>query len=133
MSVVIRPVSSYAADPEAKQYYLPSDRGRLLKADPSRRVPVSFQSSGLKLAGHLYRPKGAQAGARTPGVVLTGPISSVKEQTVPHYAQRLADAGYTALTLSPSPTGGSVLFTTVPGESDIVRIENFARARQPEP
>jgi fermentation-respiration switch protein FrsA (DUF1100 family) len=107
MSVVIRPVSSYAADPEAKQYYLPSDRGRLLKADPSRRVPVSFQSSGLKLAGHLYRPRGAKAGARTPGVVLTGPISSVKEQTVPHYAQRLADAGYTALTFDSRSFGES--------------------------
>ena len=36
---------------------------------------------------------------RTPAVALCGPVSSVKEQTVPHYAQRLADAGYTALEL----------------------------------
>jgi uncharacterized protein len=42
---------------------------------------VTFRSGKLKLAGHLYRPRGTAAATRTPGVVLVGPISSVKEQT----------------------------------------------------
>jgi len=44
---------------------------------------------------------------RRRGVVLYGPISSVKEQTVPHYAERLAAAGYTALTFDPRNLGES--------------------------
>jgi len=107
MSLVIRPVQTYAADPEAAAYYLPSDPARLLKADPARRIAVRFRSGSLELAGHLYRPPKAIASTRTPGVVLAGPISSVKEQTVPHYAQRLADAGYTALTFDSRSFGES--------------------------
>ena len=107
MSVIIRPVLSYAADPAAKEYYLPRDPARLLKADPARRTAVTFRSGNLNLAGHLYRPRGVAAATRTPGVVLLGPISSVKEQTVPHYAERLADAGYTALTFDSRSFGES--------------------------
>lgn len=81
--------------------------GDLLKADPSRRCEVRFNSDGLSLAGHLYRPSSAAVDEPTPGVVLCGPISSVKEQTVPHYAERLADAGYTALTFDPRSFGDS--------------------------
>jgi predicted alpha/beta hydrolase len=46
-----------------------------------------------------------QPGEPTPVMALCGPISSVKEQTVPHYAERLADAGYTALTFDPRGFG----------------------------
>jgi fermentation-respiration switch protein FrsA (DUF1100 family) len=107
MALIIRPVESYAADPEAAAHYLPADLSKLLKADPARRTPVRFRSGALELAGHLYRPREAKAKTRTPGVVLTGPISSVKEQTVPHYAERLADAGYTALTFDSRSFGES--------------------------
>lgn len=77
-----------------------------LKADPARRVDVWFSSAGARLAGHLYRPPGA-AEEPTPAVALCGPISSVKEQTLPHYAERLSDAGYTALTFDPRGFGAS--------------------------
>jgi uncharacterized protein len=78
-----------------------------LRADPQRRTDVQFPSAGEELAGHLYRPPQAQPGEPTPAVALCGPISSVKEQTLPHYAERLADAGYTALTFDPRGFGGS--------------------------
>ena len=78
-----------------------------LQADPQRRVDVRFASAGEQLAGHLYRPPDAKEGEPTAGVALCGPISSVKEQTLPHYAERLADAGYTALTFDPRGFGGS--------------------------
>ena len=107
MSVIIRPVLDYAADPAAREHYLPREPARLLRADPARRTAVTFRSGNLTLAGHVYRPRGAAAAARTPGVVLAGPISSVKEQTVPHYAERLADAGYTALTFDSRSFGES--------------------------
>jgi fermentation-respiration switch protein FrsA (DUF1100 family) len=87
--------------------FLPDDPSNLLVADPARRDPVSFDASGNRLAGHLYRPPGADPGHATPGIVMCGPISSVKEQTLPHYGERFADAGYTVLTFDPSGFGES--------------------------
>jgi uncharacterized protein len=66
--------------------------------DPSVRDSVRFQSDGVTLAGHLYRPPDAVPGERTAALVTAGPITSVKEETVPHYAAPLAEAGYTVLT-----------------------------------
>jgi uncharacterized protein len=87
--------------------FLPDDPSNLLVADPARRDPVSFDASGNRLAGHLYRPPGADPRQATPGIVMCGPISSVKEQTLPHYAERFADAGYTILAFDPSSFGES--------------------------
>lgn len=78
-----------------------------LQADPARRQDVRFAGAGEELAGHLYRPPNAAQDEPTPAVALCGPISSVKEQTLPHYAERLADAGYTALTFDPRGYGDS--------------------------
>lgn len=41
------------------------------------------------------------------GIVIWGPFSSVKEQTLPHDAQGLADAGYTVLTFDSRSFGES--------------------------
>ena len=68
---------------------------------------MRFESRGEQLAGHLYRPAGAGPDERTAAVALCGPISSVKEQTLPHYGERLADAGYTALAFDPRGFGES--------------------------
>ena len=87
--------------------FIPDDPSNLLVADPSRRAPLVFDASGNRLAGHLYRPAGADPGQATPGIVMCGPISSVKEQTLPHYAERFADAGYSVLTFDPSRFGES--------------------------
>jgi uncharacterized protein len=92
-------------DPTPAEYYAPADR--LLRADPSRRADVRFESDGLMLAGHLYRPPGAAPDERTPAIVMCGPSSSVKEQTLPHYAERFADAGHTVLTFDSRTFGGS--------------------------
>jgi fermentation-respiration switch protein FrsA (DUF1100 family) len=106
----VRVVPTAAAVAELEdpaQYFLPRDPDDLLTSDPARRRPVSFRSAGVTLAGHLFRPPGLGAAERTPAVALCGPISSVKEQTLPHYAERLADAGYTALTFDPRNLGES--------------------------
>lgn len=75
--------------------------------DPGTRVDVSFDSGGLRLAGHLYRPPAARAGERTPALVMAGPMTSVKEETLPHYAAPLAEAGYTVLTFDNRNFGAS--------------------------
>jgi fermentation-respiration switch protein FrsA (DUF1100 family) len=96
-----------AAEPVDDNHFLPKDPADLLRQDPSRRVAVDFTSAGHRLAGHLYRPPSASKTARTPGIVMCGPFSSVKEQTMPHYAERFADAGYTVLTFDPRGYGES--------------------------
>lgn len=105
--VRVRPTMEAMAEPMDDPHYLPRDPNKLLHADPSRRTVVHFESAGLTLAGHLYRPRGVSADDRTPGVVMAGPISSVKEQTLPHYAERFADAGYTVLTFDSRSFGES--------------------------
>jgi fermentation-respiration switch protein FrsA (DUF1100 family) len=106
-TIRVRPTTAAIAEDPVPDSYLPDDLDTLLKADPSRRIPVRLPSGGVSLAGHLYRPPAAAESQRTAGVVLCGPFSSVKEQTLPHYAERLADAGYTALTFDPRNLGES--------------------------
>jgi fermentation-respiration switch protein FrsA (DUF1100 family) len=106
-TMMIRPTREVMQEPQTETHYLPNDPRNLLHANPSRRIPVPFPSDGLTLAGHLYRPPAIPAGQLTAGLVMCGPISSVKEQTVPHYAERLADAGYTALTFDSRNYGES--------------------------
>ncbi|MGH9193502.1 MAG: alpha/beta hydrolase [Acidimicrobiales bacterium] len=88
--------------------WLPQDPANLLVADPAGREETALVSDGHRLAAHLYRPPQAErATSTTPGIVMCGPVSSVKEQTLPHYAQRFADAGHTVLTFDPRGFGQS--------------------------
>jgi dipeptidyl aminopeptidase/acylaminoacyl peptidase len=103
----IRPTMMAMAEPVEDSHFLPANPKDLLKADPKRRSPVRFRSAGLTLAGHLYRPPKAKPSDRTPGIVMCGPISSVKEQTLPHYAERISQAGFTVLTFDPRSFGES--------------------------
>lgn len=80
---------------------------RLAAVDDALRDDVTFTSDGLTLAGHLYRPRGAEAGTRTPALVMAGPMTSVKEETLPHYAAPLAAAGFTVLTFDHRNFGAS--------------------------
>src|SRR5436190_505144 len=65
---------------------------RLAPVGDSLRKDVSFVSDGLTLAGHLYRPPGLEDDVQTPALVMAGPMTSVKEETLPHYAAPLAEA-----------------------------------------
>ena len=56
---------------------------------------VSFTSDGIELAGHLRLPDGERG--PDAAVVLTGPLSGVKEQVTGGYAERLTAAGYATL------------------------------------
>lgn len=53
---------------------------------------VNFWCFGDRLAGELHQPAGPPKGA----VVLTGPLTSVKEQATGAYAAALADRGWLA-------------------------------------
>jgi len=103
----IRPTSQAATEPVEYNYFLPRDPADLLRQNPTKRTGVEFRSAGYRMAGHLYRPPAASETERTPAIVMCGPFSSVKEQTLPHYAERFANAGYTVLTFDPRGYGES--------------------------
>jgi fermentation-respiration switch protein FrsA (DUF1100 family) len=67
---------------------------------------VTFDSAGLKLAGHLYTPDD-QTTTRRPAIVVGHPGSGVKEQAAGLYAQRLARQGFVALAYDAAYQGES--------------------------
>ena len=69
-------------------------------------VPLEFSVRGQHVAGIVRSPRG-RTGAGTPGVVLTGPFTGVKEQVVSVYARRLADAGLATLVFDHRNFGAS--------------------------
>lgn len=58
--------------------------------------PLVFQSSGMPMAGRLYRP--LRMTGRLPAIVVTGAWFTVKEQMAGRYAQELTRRGFAAMT-----------------------------------
>lgn len=95
-------------DPDRYDPSVPPPSPGVYELGDVTRLNVSFPSDGYRLAGHLYLPPTpAPQDGRRPGVVLDGPMMSIKEFTVPVYAIRLARAGYTVLTFDRRDWGGS--------------------------
>src|ERR1700758_4433062 len=72
----------------------------------SIKTNVSFESGGLKLAGHLYTPD-PDTNSSLPAIVVGPPGSSVKEQAAGMYARRLAERGFITLAFDPAYQGES--------------------------
>lgn len=80
---------------------------RMPPVDEGRREVVSFRTAhGINLAGHFYPARG-RTGEPAPALVMCGPMTSVKEETLPHYAAALQDVGYSVLTFDNRSFGDS--------------------------
>lgn len=102
------PAPSGPGNPDRYDPTVPPPSPGVYELGDVTRLDVSFPSDGYRLAGHLYLPPTpAPQDGRRPGVVLDGPMMSIKEFTVPVYAIRLARAGYTVVTFDRRDWGGS--------------------------
>lgn len=70
------------------------------------RADVTFPSTGMTPAGHLYTPD-ARDGAPVPVPAIAHPWGGVKEQTAGLYARRLAALGFAALAFDAAFQGES--------------------------
>jgi uncharacterized protein len=71
------------------------------------RSNVTFNSNGLKIAGHLYLPDDYKKGEKPPAIVVGHPLGGVKEQTAGLYAKKLSEKGFIALAFDASYQGES--------------------------
>ncbi|MEW5871014.1 MAG: alpha/beta hydrolase [Chloroflexota bacterium] len=71
------------------------------------RRDIVFGSQGENCVGWLYVPDGLKAGAKAPAIVMAGAMTSVKEITLPGYAERFAAAGFVTLVFDFRFWGGS--------------------------
>jgi fermentation-respiration switch protein FrsA (DUF1100 family) len=71
----------------------------------------------MKVAGHLFTPKGMQPNAKLAAIVVGHPMGAVKEQSADLYATKMAEQGFVTLSIDLSfwgrkrgearPPGGS--------------------------
>lgn len=71
------------------------------------RTTVTFESAGVKLAGHLYHPTAKADVSHLPAIVIGHPGTGVKEQTAGLYAKRLAQQGFITLAFDAAFQGES--------------------------
>jgi hypothetical protein len=71
------------------------------------RRDITFTSQGDNCVGWLYLPDDLKAGTRAPAIVMAGAMTSVKELTLPGYAERFAKAGFITLVFDFRFWGGS--------------------------
>jgi fermentation-respiration switch protein FrsA (DUF1100 family) len=69
---------------------------------------VTFQNQyNMKVAGHLFTPKGLKPDAKLAAIVVGHPMGAVKEQSADLYATKMAEQGFVTLSLDLSFWGES--------------------------
>ena len=68
---------------------------------------ISFDNSGIAMAGNLYLPARFDKSKKYPAIVVAHPGGGVKEQTAGLYARHLAEQGFIALAFDASHQGAS--------------------------
>ena len=68
------------------------------KSDKVDVKSVTFQNQyNMKVAGHLFTPKGMRSGDKLAAIVVGHPMGAVKEQSADLYATKMAEQGFVTL------------------------------------
>lgn len=78
-------------------YLIVGAKGIASASEPPVRRNVSFNSEGIILRGWLYLPASLKRGDRAPAIVAANAFTSIKEITLPGYAERFANSGFVTL------------------------------------
>jgi fermentation-respiration switch protein FrsA (DUF1100 family) len=68
---------------------------------------VSFRNKAVEIAGHLHLPENFSEDKKYPARVGIHPAGGVKEQTIGHYARKLAEHGFVTVVYDSSYQGAS--------------------------
>jgi len=68
---------------------------------------VRYPLHGISIAANIYTPPAHDASRKHPAIVVAHPNGGIKEQVAGLYAQRLAEAGYIAITADAAYQGAS--------------------------
>lgn len=89
-----------AVPSQANDIAVPADAANFYQSDKVNREKVSFPTLyTMKVAGHLYTPKGMEKGSRLAAVIVGHPMGAVKEQSADLYAAKLAEEGFVTLSI----------------------------------
>ncbi len=75
---------------------------------PPGMTRVEFDSvnkKGVKIVGNIYIPDDYKEGEKRPGLVVSPPATSVKEQAAHYYAEKMRQKGYICLAFDPRGIG----------------------------
>jgi len=108
-TLVVGATAAFALDetPAAKPAVV-EGADNFYRSDKVTTRKVTFNNQyGMKVAGNLFLPRGSDAAARLPAIIVGHPMGAVKEQSSNLYAQKLAEQGFVTLAIDLSFWGES--------------------------
>lgn len=92
---------------------------------------VTYTSKGDTISAHVFLPDTYVNGQKLPGIVISPPVSGIKEQTAGLYAKKLSHKGFITLVFDPRGFGESqgreVLLNPYEYVEDILNSVSFIR------
>jgi fermentation-respiration switch protein FrsA (DUF1100 family) len=108
LAILLGSVSAIGVSAAAHAQDLSHGAANFYKSDKVDVKSVTFQNQyNMKVAGHLFTPKGLRPDAKAPAIVVGHPMGAVKEQSADLYATKMAERGFVTLSLDLSFWGES--------------------------
>jgi len=109
LAIMLGSVSGFAVGTSsASAQDMSNGAANFYKSDRVDVKSVTFRNQyNMKVAGHLFTPKGMQPNAKLAAIVVGHPMGAVKEQSADLYATKMAEQGFVTLSIDLSFWGES--------------------------